>query len=105
MSFEVITTGQFMLGLGISLVFFTLAFLVGKFVKMGSPEASMVPNVLHGMIVGLLAIFGIVTLGMTMGFGYANPDHYQEQVQSPEEAGYPGIGDEADDQEADDQEE
>ena len=88
MAFEVISPGLFFLGLAISFGLFAAAVLIAKFVKIRREDSSMVPPLLKGLMVGFLAVFGTIGTGMTIGFGCANPDYYEDTVEGPEESDY-----------------
>ena len=106
MVFEVITPGMFFLGLAISFGFFAAAILTAKFVKIRTEDTSMVPPLLKGLLVGFLAVFGTIGTGMSIGFGCANPDYYEDTVEGPEESDYAAdLVEEADDDGAEDGEE
>lgn len=88
MAFEEISVGMFLVGLLVSFSFFAAAIAVGKFFQFGSPDDSMVPNVKQGLIVGFLAVLGTITFGSTIGFGCADAEYYEGEVDTPEESDY-----------------
>lgn len=88
MAFEVISVGGFAALFGLGLAFFAASWGMARLLTGDEPGDSMIPNVARGIVVGLLAIFGTVSVGMAMGFGCADPDYYEDQVETPEEAGF-----------------
>lgn len=86
MAFEVISVGTFIVGLVIGFALLAAAAMVGKIFTFGDAQGSMVPKVLHGFVAGILAVLGTIAIGMSIGFGCANPDYYEDQVEGPEES-------------------